>query len=107
MASHDRPHAREGEAMTPRPYTPESLALHWGVSATSIRNMCQAGDLRHFRVGRLYRIPAAAVEEFEKCQTSASDGSGAGIASIGEAMMETGSAISLRHAPERRQRQRR
>ncbi|WP_147393065.1 helix-turn-helix domain-containing protein [Paracoccus siganidrum] len=40
------------------PFTPESLAEKWGVSATSIRNKCNTGELRHFRFGRLYRIPA-------------------------------------------------
>lgn len=86
------------------PFTPETLADRWGVSAASIRNKCNAGDLRHFRFGRLYRIPAAVVEEIEACQTSASDDSGADSASIGGSMADE-RAISLRHAPERRRKQ--
>ncbi|WP_081788197.1 helix-turn-helix domain-containing protein [Sulfitobacter mediterraneus] len=87
-----------------RPYTPETLANRWGVSATMVRNMCGAGDITHFRVGKLYRIPAKSVEDYE-CQKSASGGSGAGSASIGEMIPENDSAISLRHAPERRRKQ--
>ncbi|WP_425541637.1 helix-turn-helix domain-containing protein [Phaeobacter gallaeciensis] len=84
------------------PFTPETLGLRWGVSATTIRNMCNQGDLIHFRLGRLYRIPAAVVEEKEQCQTSASDVSEVAIASTGtKAASED--VISLRHAPERRQ----
>ena len=88
-----------------RPFTPEMLADRWGVSATTVRNMCMDGSLQHFRLGRLYRIPAYTVEEIEKCQTSASEGSEAAFASIGE-KTENGAAISLRHAPERRPSQR-
>lgn len=89
--------------MNKRPFTPESLAMHWDVSAASIRNMCQSGELRHFRVGRLYRIPAAAVEELEECQKSALEDSEAGSAPIGGMGLQEG-VISLRQAPERRQR---
>lgn len=66
-----------------RPFTPEMLANRGGVSATTVRNMCIDGSLSHLRLGRLYRIPAAVVEEIEECQISASDGSEAGTASIG------------------------
>jgi len=54
-------------------FTPETLALRWTVSQTTIRNMCNAGELVHFRLGRLYRIPVSAVEEYE-CQISVSGG---------------------------------
>ena len=57
------------------PFTPETLAAHWGVSASSIRSRCNAGHLPHFRFGKLYRIPANVVEEIEACQISASDDS--------------------------------
>ncbi|WP_425537230.1 helix-turn-helix domain-containing protein [Phaeobacter gallaeciensis] len=88
------------------PFTPETLGLRWGVSATTIRNMCNQGELNHFRLGRLYRIPAAVVEEKEQCQTSASDVSGADTASIGmKAASED--VIALRHAPERKPSQKR
>jgi len=61
------PEGREGG----RPlYTPDTLAERWGCSGKQVRNMILAGKLRAFRIGeRLIRIPAAAVEEFEACQT--------------------------------------
>ena len=83
-----------------RPFDPESLADRWGVSATSVRNLCRDGSLQHFRVGRLYRIPAQAVEEYE-CQTSASDAYAEASASTG-GRMESESGVSLRHARERK-----
>lgn len=78
-----------------RPFTPETLANRWGVSATMIRNMCGAGEIEHFRLGKLYRIPAKAVEDYE-CQTSASDGLEVVSASTGETNTASGNAISLR-----------
>lgn len=75
------------------PFTPETLARRWGVSATSIRNKCQSGELRHFRFGKLYRIPAAVVEEIEAC--SPTDAPDAASASADE-------PIIIRHAPERK-----
>ncbi len=51
-----------------RPYSSEELATRWGVSAQHVRDLIAKGDLRHFRVGRLIRIPATAVREFEECQ---------------------------------------
>ncbi|MGP3699228.1 excisionase family DNA-binding protein [Rhodobacter sp. NSM] len=57
----------------PRPFTPETLAERWGCSAETIRQLAARGELRHFRVGRMIRIPAAAVQEIEECQISASN----------------------------------
>lgn len=54
------------------PFSSEQLAKRWGVSAQHVRDMIKAGALRHFKVGRLIRIPAIAVEEFEQCQTTGS-----------------------------------
>jgi excisionase family DNA binding protein len=86
-----------------RPFTPETLAVRWDVSPTTVRNLCQAGELAHFRLGRQYRIPAKTVEEIEQCQqTLASDVSEGDIASIGVATMANADGISLRHAPERK-----
>ncbi|WP_416376432.1 helix-turn-helix domain-containing protein [Thalassovita sp.] len=90
--------------MTSRPFTPETLADTWGCSAETVRNLCRSGTLKHFRLGRLYRIPANAVEEYE-CQTSASDGSGVASVSTGPSRTENVPGISLRHAPERQQSQ--
>ena len=87
-----------------RPFSPESLADRWECSAESIRQQCRQGRIKHFRLGRLYRIPAQIVEDIEKCQTSQSDVSGADSASFG-VRTESADAISLRHAPERKRKQ--
>ncbi|WP_373287473.1 helix-turn-helix domain-containing protein [Neptunicoccus cionae] len=87
-----------------KPFTPESLAKRWDVSATTVRNMCLRNELVHFRLGHLYRIPATAVEEVEQCK-STSDVSVADTVSIGmRSRPENVSDINLRHAPERRPR---
>lgn len=87
------------------PFTPETLAERWQVSAASVRNKCASGALKHFRIGKLYRIPVSAVEEYETCPTSASVACEVDSASIG---MQTASelGISLRHAPERKRKPR-
>jgi excisionase family DNA binding protein len=50
-----------------RPFSPETLGAHWGCSSEKIRQMCRAGEIASFRLGKLYRIPAYEVERFE-CQ---------------------------------------
>ncbi|OWV64274.1 hypothetical protein CDZ97_10330 [Mameliella alba] len=86
----------------PRPLTPDMLAERWQCSAETVRMMVKRGELRGFRVGRMIRIPLAAVEEHE-CQTSASDACEADSASTGTTRRpENGDVISLRHAPERK-----
>ena len=51
-----------------RPYSPETLARRWGCSAHHIRNMINRGELPAFRLGgKLMRIRAEVVEEFEQC----------------------------------------
>ena len=86
-----------------KPYDPSTLADRWGCSAMTVRNLCSEGKLRHFRLGRLYRIPAAAVEEYE-WQTLQSADCAADTVSYG-ARMESDDAISLRHAPEKKRKQ--
>jgi excisionase family DNA binding protein len=46
-------------------FTPEELADRWGCCPNTVRNAINEGRLRAFRVGRLLRVPAAAVDEFE------------------------------------------
>tara|TARA_R110000823_G_scaffold230838_1_gene357642 strand:+ start:201 stop:494 length:294 start_codon:yes stop_codon:yes gene_type:complete len=84
----------------PKPYRPDTLADRWEISATTVRNMCEDGRLPHFKIGKLYRIPVAAVEEYEQCQTSQSESSEAATAFHGT-RTASGDAISLRHARER------
>ncbi|WP_425439880.1 excisionase family DNA-binding protein [Puniceibacterium antarcticum] len=87
---------------SPIPFTPETLGERWQCSAETVRQLLKRGQLNGFRVGRMFRIPADAVEEYE-CQRSVLGASEAGSASTGMVPMERGAVISLRHAPERRQ----
>lgn len=48
-----------------RPFTPETLAERWECSAETIRLMCRNGQLASFKVGKMYRIPAASVDAHE------------------------------------------
>ena len=52
--------------LPPIPFTPETLAERWDVSADQVRKLCRAGTLKHFRLGKsIFRIPAAAVCDYE------------------------------------------
>lgn len=84
------------------PFTPETLAERWGVTANAIRKKCAAGELAHFRFGKLYRIPHDVVKEFETCQTSASADCAGDTVSTGLGLTASELGISLRHAPERK-----
>lgn len=55
--------------MSGRPFSPETLASHWGCSAEKVRIMCKRGELASFRLGKLIRIPAAEVERYECSQS--------------------------------------
>jgi len=49
-----------------RPLLPKQVAERWGCSEKHVRNLIRDGKLGHFRLGgRLLRIPASAVEEYE------------------------------------------
>lgn len=63
--------------MSARAYTPERVAEIYGCSANHIRNLIKRGELRAFRLGpKLLRIPADALEEYERCRmNTASEGS--------------------------------
>ena len=57
----------------PRPFTPDTLADHWGCSSDHVRELCRTGQLTHFRLGKkMFRIPPSAVAEFEgkQCNTA-------------------------------------
>ena len=64
---------RVARPMPERPLTAEAAAKHLGCSAAHVRNLCARGELRHFRLGRLLRIPAAALVELETCGSSGSE----------------------------------
>lgn len=49
-------------------FTPETLARRWICSARHVRNLINEGQLKSFRLGgKLLRIHARDVEEFETC----------------------------------------
>jgi len=52
-----------------KPFSPESLGERWGCSPDKIRRMYRGGEIEGFKLGKLIRIPAKAVERFE-CQTT-------------------------------------
>ncbi|WP_368502166.1 helix-turn-helix domain-containing protein [Salipiger sp. 1_MG-2023] len=92
--------------MTSSPYTPETLAGRWQCSPETVRQLCKANRLGHFRLGRLYRIKPEHVEEYE-CQTLQSDACEAASASTGSTPAPASEpVISLRHAPVRKRKPR-
>lgn len=91
--------------LTDRPMRPQQVAARWGCSEKHVRNLIKDGALGHFRLGgRLLRIPASAVEEYERCQTrnTRSDRSTAGGSSRG-GKMESESGTALKRALAKRQ----
>lgn len=57
----------EADHMQDRPYTAAQLGERWGVSDTFVYEQIKAGRLVAMRLGgKLLRISAAAVEEYEK-----------------------------------------
>ncbi len=52
-----------------RPFSPETLGERWGCSPDKVRRMYRSGEIKGFKLGKLIRIPADAVERFE-CQTT-------------------------------------
>ena len=56
-----------------KPYSPETLAERWGCSANHIRGLIRDGQLRAFRVGTLYRIPADVVDRYEQCDCESTE----------------------------------
>lgn len=76
------------------PYTPATLAQRWACSDETIRQMIARGELRAFRVGKMWRIPAKIVEDME-CQNIESEGSTGGSSSHGMGQMGDGGATAL------------
>ncbi|WP_226660578.1 excisionase family DNA-binding protein [Alteriqipengyuania lutimaris] len=62
-----------GEPERP-PFTPAALAERWGCSTTAVYDLLATGALRSFRVGKLWRIPATAVDEYESGSPPPTDG---------------------------------
>lgn len=55
-----------GAGNGPRFLNSNQLAERWGVTPQHIRNLVARGDLQGLRLGRIVRIPIAAVEEKEQ-----------------------------------------
>jgi excisionase family DNA binding protein len=83
-----------------RPFTPDQLAERWGCCAETIRQMAKQGRIDSFRLGKMFRIPHAAVEKYEECKktSSLSEGCAVDTASVGTSLTVSGHAISYRHA---------
>ena len=59
--------------MDDKPFSTETLAERWDCSTQHIRDLVNSGDLPAIRIGRLIRIPARIVEEYETCSTVSLD----------------------------------
>lgn len=46
--------------------TVEEIAERWRVSPTTVRRALMSGALKGFQVGRQWRVPEEAVEQYEK-----------------------------------------
>ncbi len=47
------------------PFSVRSLSERWGCSEGAVRSVIRSGNLGHFRVGDLIRVPAEEVRRFE------------------------------------------
>ena len=45
-------------------YSPEELALEWGVHVETVRRLLRVGALRGIKVGRQWRVSKEAVAEY-------------------------------------------
>lgn len=68
--------------MSAKPYSPQTLARHWDCSPKHIRDLCKAGELPFFTLGKLIRIPAAAVEAYERGTLCGSDAEKTGTGTV-------------------------
>ena len=51
--------------MNDKPLSVEAVAERWGTSRTFVYSLVQSGELSAFRLGKLWRIPFSAVEDYE------------------------------------------
>ncbi|WP_420910497.1 helix-turn-helix domain-containing protein [Roseivivax marinus] len=92
--------------MSERPFTPAQLAQRWHCSAETVRTLFKTGRLQGFWLGRQIRIPAASVQEFEACPTTASSAFVAVSPSSSTTRTASAAGIVLRHSPERKRKPR-
>ena len=88
-----------------RAMTPYQVANIWGCSPNHVRNLINRGELRAFRLGkRLFRIPAEAIGEYEKCQMNTELDASKDDTSLPGGSTASGAVIVLTHSPERKPR---
>ena len=66
-----------------KPYTPITLAERWDCSSQHIRDLIDEGAIPCFRLGKLIRIPAAWVDQYEQAAGWNLNSTGASTASFG------------------------
>lgn len=81
--------------MSARAFTVASLAAEWECSEGAIRKLVTEGQLCHFRIGTLIRIPAEEVRRFE-CQNIPSNDCEAATPSSIETEQERDTASDYR-----------
>lgn len=57
--------ARKGNSAVRSVFSPAQIAERWGVGSHTVYSWLRAGDLRHFRIGKLYRVREDVLIEFE------------------------------------------
>ena len=62
--------SKERERKAPTVYSPATLAERWLCSAAHVRGLIRRGELQAFSFGKLTRISADAVEEYERRNTN-------------------------------------
>ncbi|MBX7488847.1 helix-turn-helix domain-containing protein [Qipengyuania sp. GH25] len=77
-----------------RPYSPATLAARWECSTTLIYDLLNAGTLKGFRIGKLWRIPTDAIEEYETSPSTGTAATELGETPV-EPAMQTGAAARL------------
>ncbi len=59
-----------------KPFTPETLAERWECTPKHIRALTKRGELPHFTLGKLIRIPAECVRKIEHGASNSTGGTG-------------------------------
>ncbi|WP_373324517.1 helix-turn-helix domain-containing protein [Methylorubrum suomiense] len=86
-------------------FTAAEVATRWKCSASFVRRLIDNGELPAFRVGgKLLRITARAVREYEACRNTSSKNSAAGTPSASTKGASASAAEALKAATQRERR---
>ena len=66
-----------------KPFSTKTLSERWNCTDQHVRDLIGSGELKAFRIGRLYRIPYTEVLRVEKCDYSFTEENGASIGEMG------------------------